>query len=64
MSSNSASGDGGAAGKVLDASQIDEANQQIMARYNIPADHVLNTPSGAPVVEKYLLCDSRWSHCL
>lgn len=36
---------------VLDASQIDEANQQIMARYNIPADHVLNTV-GAPVVEK------------
>ena len=36
---------------VLDASQIDAANQQIMARYNIPADHVLN-PTGAPVVEK------------
>ena len=36
---------------VLDASQIDDANQQIMARYNIPADHVLN-PTGAPVVDK------------
>ena len=36
---------------VLDATQIDQANQEIMARYNIPADHVLN-PIGAPVVEK------------
>jgi hypothetical protein len=36
---------------VLDASEMDEANQEIMARYNIPADHVLNTP-GAPMVQK------------
>ena len=36
---------------VLDASVIDQANQQIMARYNIPADHVLN-PAGPPVVNK------------
>ena len=36
---------------VLDASEIDHANQQIMARYNIRLDHVLN-PAGAPVVEK------------
>jgi hypothetical protein len=36
---------------VLDASAIDQANQQIMARYNIPVDHVLN-PSGPPVVDK------------
>jgi hypothetical protein len=36
---------------VLDASEIDHANQQIMARYNIPVDHVLNT-AGAPVVDK------------
>jgi PDZ domain len=36
---------------VLDASEMDQANQEIMARYNIPADHVLNTP-GAPMVQK------------
>jgi hypothetical protein len=36
---------------VLDASEIDHANQEIMARYNIPVDHVLN-PAGAPVVDK------------
>ena len=36
---------------VLDASEIGHANQQIMTRYNIPADHVLN-PAGAPVVQK------------
>ena len=36
---------------VLDASEIDDANQQIMARYNIPADHVLNA-TGAPMVQK------------
>ncbi len=36
---------------VLDATQIDDANQQIMARYNIPIDHVLN-PVGAPMVQK------------
>ncbi len=36
---------------VLDASEIDHANQEIMARYNIPADHVINLV-GAPVVEK------------
>ncbi|HEV3272422.1 MAG TPA: hypothetical protein VGZ93_09600 [Candidatus Methylacidiphilales bacterium] len=36
---------------VLDASEIDDATQDIMAHYHIPADHVLNTPP-APVVEK------------
>jgi hypothetical protein len=36
---------------VLDASQMDEATQEIMARYNIPADHVLNA-HGAPMVQK------------
>jgi hypothetical protein len=36
---------------VLDASQIDDANTQIMARYNIPVDHVLNV-DGAPMVQK------------
>jgi len=36
---------------VLDASEMDQANQQIMAHYHIPADHVLN-PAGAPVVQK------------
>jgi len=36
---------------VLDASQIDDANEQIMARYNIPADHVINA-TGAPMVQK------------
>jgi hypothetical protein len=36
---------------VLDASAMEQANQEIMARYNIPADHVLNTP-GAPTVQK------------
>jgi hypothetical protein len=45
---------------VLDASMLDEANQTIMARYHIPADHVVNTAlaqdaataPGAPVVQK------------
>jgi len=36
---------------VLDATNLDQENQEIMAHYHIPADHVLNTP-GAPVVEK------------
>jgi hypothetical protein len=36
---------------VLDASQMDQMNQEIMAHYHIPADHVLNTP-GAPMVQK------------
>jgi hypothetical protein len=36
---------------VLDASEIDHVNEQIMARYHIPADHVLNS-SGAPVVDR------------
>jgi hypothetical protein len=36
---------------VLDASEIDHVNQEIMTRYNIPLDHVLN-PAGPPVVEK------------
>jgi hypothetical protein len=36
---------------VLDASEMDEANQEIMAHYHIPADHVLNTP-GAPMALK------------
>ena len=36
---------------VLDASEMDDATQLIMAHYNIPADHVLNT-TGAPVVLK------------
>jgi hypothetical protein len=36
---------------VLDASNLDEANQQIMARYHIPEDHHL-TSEGAPVVQK------------
>jgi len=29
---------------VLDASTMDQANQQIMSRYHIPADHMLNPP--------------------
>ncbi len=29
---------------VLDASTLDQANQEIMARYHIPSDHVLNAP--------------------
>lgn len=29
---------------VLDASQIDRANEEIMARYYIPADHAINPP--------------------
>ena len=41
---------------VLDASEIDRANEEIMTHYHIPADHVLNTavvqnadaPSAAP----------------
>jgi hypothetical protein len=46
---------------VLNASDIDRANQEIMARYHIPADHVLDqaivqdgagTPPAGPVVEK------------
>jgi len=36
---------------VLDASKMDEATQEIMAHYHIPADHVLNA-AGAPVVRK------------
>ncbi len=36
---------------VLDASNMDQVNQEIMAHYHIPADHVLNT-AGAGVVEK------------
>ena len=36
---------------VLDASNMDQVNQEIMAHYHIPYDHVLNT-SGAPMVEK------------
>jgi hypothetical protein len=36
---------------VLDASEMDQANQEIMARYHIPADHVLNTDN-PPVVQK------------
>jgi hypothetical protein len=35
---------------VLDASDIDQATQQIMAHYHIPVDHVLN-PLGAPMVQ-------------
>jgi hypothetical protein len=27
---------------VLDASEIDDANQDIMSRYHIPSDHVIN----------------------
>ena len=43
---------------VLDAADIDAANQEIMARYHIPADHFLNgavtedDAVGAPVVAK------------
>ena len=36
---------------VLDASEMDQANQEIMARYHIPADHVLNADN-PPVVQK------------
>jgi hypothetical protein len=36
---------------VLDASELDRVNQEIMARYHIPADHVLNA-AAAPVVQK------------
>ena len=36
---------------VLDASQMDEVNQAIMAHYHIPADHYLNS-SSAPMVKK------------
>ena len=36
---------------VLDASEMDDATQQIMAHYHIPADHVLNPPA-TPVVQK------------
>jgi hypothetical protein len=36
---------------VLDASEMDRVNQEIMARYHIPADHVLNTVD-APIVQK------------
>src|SRR5208282_5963803 len=36
---------------VLDASEMDRANQEIMAHYHIPADHVLNA-ADAPVVRK------------
>lgn len=47
---------------VLDAGQIDDANQKIMARFHIPKDHILNnatvvqgngeTPPVAPVVKR------------
>jgi len=47
---------------VLDASEIDTANGEIMTRYHIPADHVLNaalvqdtsgaSAASAPVVDK------------
>ncbi|MEJ0000144.1 MAG: hypothetical protein WDO13_13825 [Verrucomicrobiota bacterium] len=36
---------------VLDATDINQVNEQIMARYHIPTDHVLN-PDGAPVVDR------------
>ncbi len=36
---------------VLDASEMDQANREIMAHYHIPADHVLNA-ARAPVVRK------------
>jgi S1-C subfamily serine protease len=36
---------------VLDATDLDHVNEEIMARYHIPADHVINT-AGAPVVKK------------
>jgi hypothetical protein len=36
---------------VLDASEMDQANSEIMAHYHLPADHVLNTP-GSPIVQK------------
>lgn len=36
---------------VLDASDMDQVNQEIMAHYHIPADHVLNV-TAAPVVQK------------
>lgn len=36
---------------VLDASNLDEANQQILAHYHIPTDHVLNSPV-TPMVQK------------
>lgn len=35
---------------VLDASDMDQVNQEIMAHYHIPADHVLNV-TAAPVVQ-------------
>jgi hypothetical protein len=36
---------------VLDASDMDEINQEIMAHYHIPTDHVLNADS-APMAQK------------
>ena len=36
---------------VLDASEMDQANQEIMAHYHIPVDHVLNSDS-PPVAQK------------
>jgi hypothetical protein len=36
---------------VLDATDLDQINEQIMARYHIPADHVINA-EGAPVVDR------------
>jgi S1-C subfamily serine protease len=36
---------------VLDATDLDHVNDEIMARYHIPADHVLNTDA-APVVQR------------
>jgi hypothetical protein len=36
---------------VLDASEMDQMNQEIMAHYHIPADHVLNSAS-APMVQR------------
>jgi hypothetical protein len=36
---------------VLDASEMDQVNQEIMAHYHIPADHVLNA-ADAPMAQK------------
>jgi hypothetical protein len=36
---------------VLDASELDQANQEIMARYHIPADHQINADN-PPMVQK------------
>ncbi|MCE0523368.1 MAG: hypothetical protein LV480_10715 [Methylacidiphilales bacterium] len=42
---------GGVQEAVLDATKMDDANQEIMDRFHIPADQVLNTAS-APMVQK------------